>query len=198
MQRRQALQSIALAFGGALSIPTLMALKTAQSAPVAPGFTLADEQRAVLQAVSEQIIPRTNTPGAMDAGVPDFVEMMIRDCYKKPEQESFQQGLQKLQTAGFASLSPNEQIRLLKQVEKDADEELRQYQIQQTKIGDNEDQETVRVQVKGLPFWRLVKELTLLGYYTSEKGVKASFDYVPVPGKLELITLKPGQKSFAY
>ena len=51
---------------------------------------------------------------------------------------------------------------------------------------------------KGLPFWRLMKELTLLGYFTSEVGIKASFEYVQIPSKLEMIKLKPNQKAYAY
>jgi hypothetical protein len=51
---------------------------------------------------------------------------------------------------------------------------------------------------KGVPYWRLMKELTMLGYFTSEDGIKASFEYVPIPGKLEMIQMKPNQKSFAY
>ena len=75
---------------------------------------------------------------------------------------------------------------------------MKVYQVQQTKMGDNEDREQMKDQAKGLPFWRLMKELTLLGYFTSDEGLKSSFDYVPIPGKLEMIKLKPNQKSFAY
>ncbi|MEZ4905382.1 MAG: gluconate 2-dehydrogenase subunit 3 family protein, partial [Spirosomataceae bacterium] len=63
---------------------------------------------------------------------------------------------------------------------------------------DNDDKELMKKQAKGLPFWRLIKELTLLGYFTSEQGTKASFEYVPIPGKLEVVQLKPNQKVFAY
>jgi hypothetical protein len=40
--------------------------------------------------------------------------------------------------------------------------------------------------------------LTLIGYFTSEGGIKASFDYVQIPSKLEVIKLKPNQKAYAY
>jgi hypothetical protein len=60
------------------------------------------------------------------------------------------------------------------------------------------EQETKKNTGKAIPFWRLIKELTLLGYFTSEAGIKASFEYVQIPGKLELIKLKPNQKSYAY
>jgi hypothetical protein len=43
-----------------------------------------------------------------------------------------------------------------------------------------------------------MKELTLLGYFTSEVGINASFDYNPVPGEYKLMKLTPGQKLFAY
>ena len=58
--------------------------------------------------------------------------------------------------------------------------------------------EQTKVPSKTVPFWRLMKELTLLGYFTSEAGIKASFEYVQIPGKLENIKLKLNQKLYAY
>jgi hypothetical protein len=51
---------------------------------------------------------------------------------------------------------------------------------------------------QGVPFFKLVKELTLLGYFTSEPGATLALDYVPVPGRYDgCIDLKPGQKAWA-
>ena len=106
--------------------------------------------------------------------------------------------MQQLQQADFVGQSEARKVELLKQLEQQTKQEMVAWQIQQSKMGDNEDKELVKAQAKGLPFWRLMKELTLLGYFTSEPGLTASFEYVPVPGKFELTTLKPNQKLYAY
>lgn len=202
MDRRNALTQLSLMLGGTLSFPTLQAMSRLEkgeiAAPKNSNFSLTNEQRSLIAEVAEQIIPKTDTPGAIEAGVPAFVEMMLQDCYRQPEQQSFLDGVAQLQQQNFLSLNDAKKTDMLKKLESDTKELMKAYQVKQTKIGDNEDKEVMKSQLKGLPFWRLMKELTLLGYFTSEKGLNASFEYVPVPGKFELIKLKPGQKLYAY
>ena len=202
MNRRDALRSVAVMLGGTFSAPTLLAMEYRKNKiPVTLSFAdfiVTENQKQIIAEVSELIIPRTATPGAKDAGVPDFVEMMIRDCYRKPEHISFLAGLQDLEKRNFLSQNGTERVETLKLVEKESAELMKAYQVQQTKMGDNDDREQMKDQMKGLPYWRLMKELTMLGYFTSEAGIKSSFEYVPIPGKLEMITMQPNQKSFAY
>ena len=98
----------------------------------------------------------------------------------------------------FLELNDNERKGILKYLEQETKAEMKARQMKQTKMGDNDDHEDIKKVAKGLPFWRLIKELTLLGYFTSEEGIKASFEYVQIPGKVENIKLKPNQKSYAY
>lgn len=188
--------------GGTLSAPTLLAMQqwhnpgTGKHAPV--DFAITDHQQRIISEVAEMIIPKTDTPGAKDAGVPAFIVMMLKDCYRSPEHASFLEGVRSLEQKQFLTLTASKKTEMLKWIETDAVEQMKVYQVQQTKMGDNEDREQMAAQAKGLPFWRLMKELTMLGYFTSEAGIKASFDYVPIPGKLEMIKQKPDQKSFAY
>jgi len=187
--------------GGTFSAPTLLAMDHWQnpvSGSSAADFVVTDNQKLIIAEVAELIIPKTGTPGAKDAGVPAFIVMMLKDCYKTPEHVSFLEGIRNLEKKDFLSLTVSQKTEMLKQVENDTVEQMKAYQVQQTKMGDNEDREQMAAQVKGLPYWRLMKELTMLGYFTSEEGLKSSFDYVPIPGKLEMIKLKPNQKSFAY
>jgi hypothetical protein len=122
--------------------------------------------------------------------------MMLQDCYRKPEHLSFVDGLQDLEKRGFLALKPIEKTALLKAVEAESVNQMKEYSLKQTKM--NDDGKQIKKVLIGLPYWRLMKELTLLGYFTSEAGMKASFDYVPIPGRLEIVKLKPGQKSYAY
>ncbi|GGH42420.1 hypothetical protein GCM10007423_39070 [Dyadobacter endophyticus] len=202
MNRRTAITHVAAMLGGALSAPTLLAMNRWESRVPSESFPaefgLTDNQKLIVGEVAEMIIPKTTTPGAKDVGVPAFIVMMLQDCYKTPEHKSFVAGLNNLETKQFLNLNAEQKTAVLTQVEIDSAEEMKVYQVQQTKMGDNEDREQMAAQAKGLPFWRLIKELTMLGYFTSEEGIKSSFEYVPIPGKLEMIKMKPNQKSFAY
>jgi len=202
MDRRDAMKHVALLFGGTFSAPTLLAMdhwqKPEKGRTEKGGLVFTANQTMIIADVAEMIIPKTGTPGAKDVGVPAFIVMMLKDCYKTPEHISFMEGVKNLEQKDFISLSPSQKTELLKQVEVNTVEQMKAYQVQQTKMGDNEDREQMAAQSKGLPYWRLMKELTMLGYFTSEEGIKSSFDYVPIPGKLEMIKLKPNQKSFAY
>lgn len=202
MNRRDAIKSVAFMMGGTFSAPTLLAMdhwesNAATKASIAD-FTLTENQKLIVTEVAELIIPKTSTPGAKDTGVPAFIVMMLRDCYKQPEHISFVEGIKELEQKQFLSLNQAQRTDILKEVERNAVEQMKVYQVQQTKMGDNEDREQMATQAKGLPYWRLMKELTMLGYFTSEEGIKSSFEYVPIPGKLEMIKQKPNQKSFAY
>ena len=201
MNRREAISRIALLVGGTLSAPTLFAMesvgKVKTRSALEAAFSLTEAQRAIVAEVAEHIIPKTTTAGAKDAGVPAFIVMMLNDCYKSPEQTSFLEGVADLEKKNFISLSKEEQIAALKQVETDTKELMKSYEVKQVKVGDNVDKENLEGK-KGVPFWRLMKELTLLGYYTSEPGIKASFVYEPIPGKFEATKLVPGQKAFQY
>lgn len=170
-------------FGGTLSAPTLMAMNHWEQATTpttnAAVFSLTATQQKIIAEVAEMIIPRTNTAGAKDVGVPAFVEMMLKDCYLQPDHQRFMEGVTSLEQLKFLELNEAERRGALKMME------------QQTK-------EQMKVPSKTVPFWRLMKELTLLGYFTSEAGIKASFEYVQIPGKLENIKLKPNQKLYAY
>jgi hypothetical protein len=197
--RREAVSRIAMMVGGAFTSPTLFAMEVKESGKFlkADVFSMTDVQRQVVAAVAEHIIPKTNTAGAIDAGVPAFIELMLKDCYKAPEHASFLKGVNDLIKAKFLSQNQEGQVAVLTLLESNTKDLMRSYQQRRMKVGDNVDKETLEG-ANGVPFWRLIKELTLLGYYTSEKGIEASFVYQPVPGKFEATKLLPGQKSFQY
>jgi hypothetical protein len=200
MNRREAVSRVALLLGGTLSLPTLMALQRSDCSPLpgSTGFQLTSIQQKLVAEVAEMIIPKTDTPGAIEAGVPSFIEMMLADCYEQPEHLSFREGVDALIRSGFLDQSPMQRTATLEQLQADTKIRMAAYNIQQSKMGDNEDRELMNTQKMGLPYWRLMKELTLLGYFTSEAGIMGSFEYVPVPGKFEVVKLKPNQKAFAY
>ncbi len=202
MKRRDAIKKVAILLGGTLSAPTLMAMgRWEQSfAQNTEGvlFSLTELQKQIVAEVAEMIIPKTDTAGAKDAGVPAFIEMMLKDCYFAPEHASFMKGVMALEQSKFIEMDAAKRTAMLTKVEAETKNMMKAREVKQTKMGDNEDKEVMKAQAEGLPFWRLMKELTLLGYFTSEVGTKASFEYVQIPSKLEMIKLKPNQKAYAY
>lgn len=178
MNRREALKRAVLLLGGALSTSTLAAINRWESRDMpAGGLNLTAAQRQILAAVAEMILPETDTPGAKTTGVPAFVEMMVNDCYRAPEQNNLVEGLTNLEKANFLNQNSAERTATLRKLEAD----------------------TIAGRPHAVaPFWTLMKDLTLLGYFTSEAGIKASYVYEPIPGKLENIKIKPDQKAFVY
>lgn len=201
MNRRDAISRIAIIMGGTLSASTLSAMeqlgKPQQLNAHFGSFTLTETQRKILAEVAEHIIPRTTTAGAKDAGVPAFIEMMLNDCYKQPEQNSFIAGLSALEKQNFLTQSKSDQVSTLKKVETDTEELMKTFNVKQVKVGDNVDKEAMDKK-NPVPFWRLVKELTLFGYFTSKEGIEASFIYEPIPTKFEATKLTAGQKAYQY
>jgi hypothetical protein len=203
MNRRDAIKKVTILIGGTLSAPTLMAMSRweqniARNTEGGILFNLTEMQRKIVAEVAEMIIPKTDTVGAKDVGVPAFIEMMLKDCYLQPEHLSFIEGVTALEQSKFLEMNASNRTETLKKLEVDTKIMMKAREVKQTKMGDNDDKEDMKATPKGLPFWRLVKELTLIGYFTSEGGIKASFEYVQIPSKLEVIKLKPNQKAYAY
>ncbi len=205
MNRRDILKSIGVMVGGAFCGPTLLAMdrweNQSEGGLSAENLNLSENQKNMISDIAEIIIPETTTPGARQAGVPAFIVMMLQDCYRKPEHVSFMRGLEDLEKRNFLALKPKERTELLKTVEAETVNLMKEYSAQQAKLAERKSTGAVKGDVNGVPFWRLMKELTLLSSQYANAfcpGMKASFDYVPIPGKLELVSLKPGQKAFAY
>lgn len=172
MNRRDAIQRTALVLGYAVSTPVLMGiLKGCKSAPeltYTPVF-LTPEQAALVSEAAEIIIPKTDTPGAKDVGVPNFIDMVVKDCFKKEDQDSFIKGLTEFDEEAkaaygdsFASCKPEQQFELVKKHHDAAVEGL--------KNGGER------------PFILRLKELTVAGFFTSEPGATQVLQYSPVPG----------------
>jgi gluconate 2-dehydrogenase gamma chain len=178
MDRRELLHRAALLLGGALSSGTVAGVlagcvSTPQGDTAAKTFLTADEMR-IVTAMSDQIIPRTDTPGAIDAGVPAYVDRMLAGYYQDREREIFRQGLRSVTTDAaewsgkhFAELTSEQQVKLMTEYDRLAYDQNRR----------------VAADPKQPPhFFRLVKELTIVGFCTSEQGATKFLKYAAVPG----------------
>ncbi len=164
MDRRQALKNISIALGGALSSSTISAVLSGCQAG-APGWKpkfLTDEQAELVAALTDLIIPETDTPGAHAAGVHQFIDAMLADWYTPKERDGFMIGLSEIETDGFVSLPQEEQVQHLKAMEAS-------------------EGSFASIQLAGeKPFFHRLKELTLVGYYTSEIGMTQELKYAPI------------------
>src|SRR3954471_14375506 len=126
MNRREALKQAAFLMGGAVSAYSILGIEKgycADAAPKGPARTsiLNVSQMQLVSRVAEIIIPRTDTPGATDVGVPGFIDLMLGDVYPKKDRDRYLTGLAEFEAAPpsggqseFAWLKPAKRFRLVK------------------------------------------------------------------------------------
>lgn len=175
MDRREALKRTALLMGGMVSAPAIMGVL--KGCTPKPGIDwkplfLTGDQASVVSTVSEIIIPRTDTPGAKDVGVPSFIDQILKEVYSKEDQEFF--------TSGLASFN-EEAKKEFGDVFTDLDEEDQAAYVKKVHDAAIEKENTTDPAPKR-PFILMMKELTMLGFFTSEPGAKQVLQYDPVPG----------------
>ena len=92
MNRRQAIKSTALIGGGFLFLPPLLRGQTSRL-PHSSDAILGATEKRLLQSVVATMIPATDTPGAKELQVDQFVLLMVNDCHDAKDQAAFYSGL---------------------------------------------------------------------------------------------------------
>jgi hypothetical protein len=212
MNRREVLEQVAWLMGGALSAPAVLAVLNGCSRQPATSepLVLDEAQRAIIAELAEIIIPRTDTPGAKDVGVPRFIGSMLQDAFPDEDQQTFVSGLkdfdaqaQRAHGKPFLSLSQPQRAAFAQTVHDSAIAEARTRQQKQRRWRELGDKGTLPVaELRSIkkqlttmlhrsahhstrPFILTMKELTLLGFFTSEVGATQILQYLPVPGRLQ-------------
>ena len=175
MQRRDVFKGLALVLGGVVSYSCSQALKVPAAQRKALAGTMTDEQRAAVYRCADLIIPTTDTPGAIEAGVGEFLDYVISVWYQADEREVFFAGLaqmleeaQSLYGEHFVALKESYQVALLQA------SEAREPASSALSFGNN-----------GSKFFGKIKELTVIGYYNSKVGATIERRYVPMPGSYD-------------
>jgi hypothetical protein len=127
----------------------------------------------LVAAVSDLMLPTTDTPGALAAGVPQFIDRFLAKWNTAPERDHFLSELRKVdivaqanQGRSFLQLDVPAQYKVLRQLEEEA---------MGTPAG---------APLKGLkPFFKIMKEYVVVGYYTSEVGVTQELKWTVIPGR---------------
>ena len=170
ISRRRALERIGVAVGGVVSSSIVAGvLAGCRASPPSANFSpvaLDERQFTTVGRFADVIIPRTDTPGAIDAGVPSFVDQMLSTWFAADERDAFLLQLERLDAeaerrfgVAFAAADDSSCERLISEIAVAAD--------------------------AGAPselnlFFRKMKELTLVGYYTSEVGATQELRRMPM------------------
>ncbi len=197
LTRREAILRVSAMLGGAALVGQTAMLAACSPegakapAPKAPAdealFT--DSDLALLDEIAETILPETSTPGAKAAGVGAFMALMVKDAYYPPDQAIFHEGMAAVDARcrdasgrSFTAASPADRLKLLEAL-------------------DAEQFEAMHNQPPDAPrhFFRMMKELALLGYFTSEVGYNQAMRYVETPGRFDpCAPYAPGEKAWAH
>jgi hypothetical protein len=201
MNRREAISRVAIIVGATVIGGDLFLAGCKSSSTK---FALDEGQVAFLNEVGETILPTTAASGgAKSAKVGEFMQVMVRDCYSAEDQDIFRSGIDKLNDFSkknfkkeFLQCSASERQDLLVKL----DAEVKEYKKQNDLLKQKELEKEKASQAGGKPnyikkevpnhYFAMIKQLTLLGYFTSEVGYKAQ-NYVSVPGHYDGNVGKP-------
>ncbi len=175
IDRRTALAGVAAMFGAGAFAPIARAAATAAQTKgaVIPGISegppsvavFTPAQRALLTALSERVIPTTDTPGAIAAGVPQYIEKLLADWSYPKEREPVIAGLDAIDKRSMADFK----VAGAKTTAKQQDALLTL---------------AMNGQIPGGKDWfEAFRQLVITGYYTSEIGITQEREYLPVPGE---------------
>ena len=177
MKRRDAIKNAGLFLGGAafstITLSSLAGCQTNAGDAVGtisgwkPDYLSAD-QGAIVRRIADILIPTTDTPGALDAGVPEYINMVARDIMKPEDQESFKEGFlqfgkacQSANGKSFVDCTSEEQLSFLQKLEKEG------------------------ASADGPSFIEVMKNMTYRGFFTSEVGMTDVLNFDPVPGNYD-------------
>jgi len=173
------LGGVALAGGGGLLTACERAQNRAAGTRAAGTFTQQDI--AFLDEVAETILPETKTPGAKAAHVGAFMALMVTDTYNEDNQKIFRDGMRQMDAAAFMAATPAQRLTKLEQLDRE----------QKAYMDGKADDAPAH-------YFRLMKELTLLGYFTSEIGYTQAMRYRETPGRFApCVPYTPGETNWA-
>lgn len=173
MQRRELLRRAAWILGGVISAPAALAIlqgcsaKDSSAASAWKPKFFQGSQAEIITALADVLIPRTDNSGALDAGVPAFIDSVLADVYPQDARERFSAGCEEFAAASQALAGGTAFL--------EQDGEQRKASVRQAL------ETALQAEYEHQPFILVARELTLLGFFTSKVGITENMDYVPVP-----------------
>lgn len=180
MNRRDALKSTAMILGYAITSSTVTTLMQSCGTGEKLSWTpqlLSQDQAKILAALVDRILPRTDTPGALDVGTDEFIDKILVSAFPEKIQKGFTAGLEafnatakSIQGKGFVKLEDGKKDEVIRDFEEKSGPLPGALWAYNFAEGD------------AFPFYRMMKELALLGYFHSEQIGTKYLAYDPVPG----------------
>jgi hypothetical protein len=189
MNRRKAISRIILTgIGGTLAFGGYKWYEANKT----PDLSWLEQQKDLLAALADTIIPPTDSPGARAAGVQDFMITLLKDCTDRRSLNNFINGLHDLQS----HCRSNYQVSFTQCSEADRISTLTHFEQKDRPhsgiLGKAENR------YLGKPFFMTLKEYTVTAYCTSELGATHGLAYVPVPVYYHgCLPWQPGQPAWA-
>jgi hypothetical protein len=195
INRREAIRRVSALLGGFAFVggsDLLAAVEKPRSGVERAHGKFSAQDVAFLDEIAETILPETKTPGAKTAKTGAFMALMVTDCYSPAEQKVFRDGMRKVDEAtrkadnvSFMAATPAQRLAVLTVLDHE-----------QKRIMDARGAErTIR---EPAHYFRMMKELALLGYFTSKVGCTQAMRYVEAPGRFDpCIPYTPGEPAWA-
>ncbi len=182
MNRRDALKSVMAMMGGTMVGATAFLTGCAPEYQI-EGLNFSPEDIAFLDEIGDTIIPQTDTPGAKATGIGAFMVMMVLETYDAVQQKVFVDGLNMIRK-DFKSTKDSDFVEALQE------DRLAYLNAMNDQFKTSKGEEAKVVD--------MLRDLTVLGYFTSEIGATQALTYVEVPGKFEASILwSESDKAFA-
>jgi hypothetical protein len=165
MERRTAIRNLLIIAGGTILLPSCLHQDKKASIPL-NHLKISGDQENLLSEIGETLIPQTNTPGAKQLGVHQFVLVMVDDCMTEEDQEKFMKGLGEINdrarkqfNQSFIACTAAQRESLLKSLENKGPEDNASF------------------------FYTAAKRLTIEGYLKSKYVMTNLLKYELVPGR---------------
>jgi hypothetical protein len=183
MNRRDALKSVVLMMGGTMIGATSILTGCAPDSQI-NDLNFTPDDLAFLDEIGETILPTTDTPGAKAAKIGEFMQMMVKDCYDADQQKSFIDGLNTMRTdfktekgTDFMEANSEDRLAFLNA-------------MHENYRASGEEKQPIVI--------NMLRDLTLLGYFTSEIGATQALRFVESPGRYDAcIDYKKGDRAWA-
>ncbi|HAH35403.1 MAG TPA: twin-arginine translocation pathway signal protein [Algoriphagus sp.] len=182
MNRRDALKSVVLMMGGTMVGATAILTGCSPDKQI-EGLNFGPDDIAFLDELGDTIIPETDTPGAKAVGIGSFIVMMVKDTYNADQQKAFVDGLNMIRKefksekgTDFVGAPAEDRLAYLNGL------------YEQYKTSENKEPQVIN----------MLRDLTVLGYFSSEIGATQALNYVEVPGRYDgCIDYNKGDKAYA-
>jgi hypothetical protein len=196
MDRRSALKKAGVLAGSAVAIPSFFSLlqscKSENRLGWQPLFFTETEAKTIA-AILDMILPRTDTPGALDVKSDIFIDKVIAKTYDEEAQAkmrteiaAFNSECEKNFGNTFVELNPADREKVLQAAEKNSGKFSPG--VWGTAVGKQEP----------IGFYRSIKSMAIWAYFTSEEIGKNVLAYDPIPGTYEpCMPLSEGQNRWS-